>query len=311
MDLRQLTALVTVTEVGSITRGAHVLHLAQPTVTRQIQLLEDELGVTLLERGRQGVTLTPEGRVVVDGARRALHELDRVRAEIRPLRHEVTGIVRLGLLESVVDLLGDPLVRAVREEHPGIELRVLAAYSGHLREWLDTGDIDLSLLYNLTASPTLSVAPLVTEELWAVAAAGEQLPPSGVRCRTLLDHPLVLPAPGHGLRVLIDQALAHFQREPNIVVQVNSLPLQKNLVAAGHGWTILPASAAVDDVAAHRLTGAPLIEPQVTRNVVLGLPRGRRTPRAVEAVVATVTRVAGALTEQQKWRGTLLPSRGT
>src|ERR1700751_4496540 len=100
MDLRQLTALVTVAEVGSVTKAAELLHLVQPAVTRQIRSLEQELGVPLFERTRQGMHLTDAGAVMVDRARRALRELGRARAEIQPTPGVIAGSVSVGLLES-------------------------------------------------------------------------------------------------------------------------------------------------------------------------------------------------------------------
>jgi DNA-binding transcriptional LysR family regulator len=177
MDLRQLTALVAVADAGSVTRAARLLHLVQPAVTRQIRSLEEELGVPLFDRTRQGMVPTTAGQALIGRARRALHELELARTEIRPPgAGEVTGIVRVGLLESVLDVLAEPLVTAVARRHPGIELRVLTAYSGHLRDWLDSGDIDLSLLYNLDDTSSLTVVPLLREPLWALA------PPAAGRC---------------------------------------------------------------------------------------------------------------------------------
>ena len=304
MDLKQLTALVTVAEVGSITRAAQVLHLVQPSVTRQIKLLEDELGVALFERTRQGMTTTPEGEVFVERARRALLELERGRAEVRPDPSGVAGIVTVGLLESVVGIVAEPLVRALTAEHPGIELRLLTAYSGHLQQWLDAGDVDLSLLYNLSASPALSVVPLVDEQLWAVAPPGSGLSPdSPVPCAEVLAHPLVLPVSGHGLRVLIDQARASVDIDPRIVVQVNSMELQKRLVRNHHGWSILPAAGVSADVAAGLLDGAPLRDPTIGRQVVLGLPRSGRTPPPVQAVTTIIGKVVRRLIRDETWAG--------
>lgn len=307
MDLRQLTALVTVAEVGSITRAARLLHLVQPSVTRQIKLLEDEVGVALFERSASGMTLTPSGEVLVTRARRALLELERARAELRPDAAGLTGIVTIGLLESVVDVLAEPLVQAVAAEHPALELRLLTAYSGHLQEWLDAGDVDLSLLYDLSSSPSLAVVPLVEELLWAVAPPGSGLDPAvPVACAQVLARRLVLPVPGHGLRVLIDQATSSVDVQPDVVVQVNSMHLQKQLVAAGHGWTILPAAGVAADVARGTLEGAPLCEPTVGRQVVLGVQRGGRVPPHVQAVTGIVGRVVQRLVRDGTWTGAAL-----
>lgn len=302
MDLRQLTALVTVAEVGSITKAAQLLHLVQPAVTRQIRLLEEELGVPLFERTRQGMIATAAGEVLVERARRALHELDRARAEIRPEPAAVTGIVTIGVLESVVDLLVEPLVRAVTERHPGIELRIVTAYSGHLQQWLDAGDVDLSLLYNLAGTPSLAVVPLLEERLWAVAPPDAGLTVGEpVAWAEVLRQPLILPVQGHGLRTLIDQARAAVEVEPRIAIQVNSLQLQKMLVLAGQGWTVLPAAGVAREVAQGVLSGAPVADPATSRALVLGLQRGTRTPPPVEAVAAEFVRLVPTLVGSGAW----------
>lgn len=302
MELRQLTALVTVAEVGSVTKAAKLLHVVQPAVTRQIRLLEEELGVPLFQRTRHGMVPTPAAEVLIMRARRALHELDAARAELRPEPGEVAGIVSVGLLESVLDILAQPLAEAVAQRHPGIELRLFTGYSGHLQQWLDSGEIDLSLLYNLSDTPSLSVVPLVREQLWAVAppdaglSAGTPVP-----WATVLAHPLVLPVSGHGLRVLIDRARSVVPMEPCTVVQTNSMLVQKNLVLAGHGWTVLPAAGVAADVAAGRLSGAPLTAPDVERSVVLGLQHRSRLLAPVEAVASSLTRLISELVRSGAW----------
>ena len=276
MDVKQLKALVTVADVGSVTRAAELLHLVQPAVTRQIRTLEHELGIALFQRTRQGMLPTDAGATLVERARRALNELERARAEIQP----TPGVVTVGLLDSASDLLAEPLVSAVARGHPGIELRLLTAYSGHLQQWLDDGDLDLTLLYNLASTPSLNAGPLVREKLWAVAP-----PAVGLRAeqpvpfREVAAQPMVMPAVGHGLRTLIDAAAVPADVEMNMAVQTNSMHVQKQLVRAGHGWTILPGVGIAEDVAKGSLCAAPLCEPETWRSIVLGTPRAGRMRR--------------------------------
>ena len=128
---------------------------------------------------------------------------------------------------------------AVLHHHPEIELRVLIAYSGHLQQWLDSGDLDLSLWHDLaTGTPSLNVRPLVSEKLWVVAPPSADLKASlPVTLAEAAARPLVMPAPGHGLRTLIDRAIAQAKTEVRIAAQTNSMTLQKRLVQSGHGWT--------------------------------------------------------------------------
>jgi DNA-binding transcriptional LysR family regulator len=86
MDLKQLRALLAIAETGSVTRAADILHIVQPAISRQLKLLEEELGVALFERERHGMVLTPPGRLFVERASRALQELDAAKEEISPAR---------------------------------------------------------------------------------------------------------------------------------------------------------------------------------------------------------------------------------
>lgn len=302
VDVKQLKAVVTVAEVGSVTRAAELLHLVQPAVTRQIRTLEQELGVPLFERTRLGMRPTRAGSIMVDRARRALDELERARIEVRPEPGAVTGIVTVGLLESTTDLLAEPLVSALAEEHPGIELRLMTGYSGHLQRWLDEGDLDLTLLYNLDGTPSLNTRQLVRERLWVVAPPAAGLTADHpVTFAEAAGHPLVLPASGHALRVLIDGAAARAQADMTVAVRTNSLRLQKQLVRAGHGWTVLPGVGIAEDVANGTLSAAPLTGPEVWRSVVLATPRARRTPPAVEVVVRELVRQTGAVVQGDGW----------
>ncbi|PXY28408.1 LysR family transcriptional regulator [Prauserella muralis] len=308
MDVKQLKALVTVAEVGSVTRAAELLHLVQPAVTRQIRALEQELGVPLFERTRHGMRLTAPGATLVERARRALTELDRARAELAPAKGELTGIVAVGLLESTADLLAAPLVAGLARHHPGIELRLLTAYSGHLQRWLDDGDLEVSLLYNLTSTPSLNVRPLVSERLWAVAPLSAKLrPDTPVGLRELAEHAVVMPAPGHGLRSLLDQAAHRAETPLHAAVQTNSMALQKQLVRSGHGWTVLPGVGIAADIAQGTLSAAPLCAPEVWRSIVLGTPRAGRVSPAADAVARELVSQVRAAVREGRWPSAQLP----
>src|SRR5690349_38592 len=161
MDIKQLRALVTVAETGNVTRASTLLNIVQPAVSRQLKLLEEELGVVLFDRSRHGMDLTEAGRTLVEYARRVLNELERARAEIAPARGSIGGIVTVGLLPSTCDLLSSALVRAVAARYPGIRIRISTGYAGHLQRWLETGEIDTALLYDPKPTPAIQTRLLL------------------------------------------------------------------------------------------------------------------------------------------------------
>ena len=296
MDLRQLHAVVLVADTGSVTRAAELLQLVQPAVTRQIRSLEKELGVALFDRSPGGMRLTESGAILVDRARRALTELERGRAELVAEGSSVAGMVTVGLLDSLTDAIAESLVSALAREYPGIRLRVLTGYSGHLQEWLDAGVVEIATLYDVTTSTSLHVRRLLDEHLWAVAPTQVWPDPNRpVPFAELARHPLVLPAPPHGLRTLIDSAAATANLELQVAAEANTMRVQKQLAAAGIGWTVLPRIGVEREIAEGTLTGAPLTEPALLRSIVLARSRGTRIPAAVEVVTQALTRRVVAL----------------
>ncbi|SEO57061.1 LysR family transcriptional regulator [Trujillonella endophytica] len=303
MDLRQLRAVVTAAETGSVTKAAQLLYLAQPAVSRQISSLEEELGVQLFDRTSSGMRPTAAGLAFVTRARRVLSELERARAEVAPTREAVTGIATIGILGSVEHLLAGPLVEVIGRKHPGIELHLATAYSGHLQQWLDDGDLDLALLYNLTTTQSVRVLPLLRDKLWAVAPREAGLrADQPVDLATVLSHPFIMPIAGqHGIRLLLDEARLHCDVQPRVVAQANSIALQTLLVEAGHGWTVLPGAGVSHHALEGRLSAAPLRAPEIVRTVGLGLPRAGKTPPAVEVVATELLTLVRAAVRSGRW----------
>jgi LysR family transcriptional regulator, nitrogen assimilation regulatory protein len=112
---------------------------------------------------------------------------------------------------------------------------------------------------------------------------------------------MVMPAPGHALRVLIDRAVAQAQVNINIAIQTNSMTLQKQLVRGGHGWTILPGAGVATDIASGALSGAPLSDPEVHRSIAIGSSRADRITPAARVVAAELVRLVYAAARTRQW----------
>lgn len=245
---------------------------------------------------------TAAGTAFVARARRMLIELERAQSEVQPAG-AVTGIVAVGLLNSVEQLLAAPLVEVVRRKHPGIELHLAAAYSGHLQRWLDDGELDISLLYNLATTQSIRFLPVLRDRLWAVAPANAGLSAnSPVTLDDLLRRPFVMPTAGHhGIRILLDEARLTSMVQPNVIAHTNSMTLQTRLVEAGQGWTLLPAAGVSSEVAAGKLSAAPLTDPEIIRTVGLGRSRNGGKSPAVDVVAAELLALVQAAVRSQQW----------
>ena len=305
MDFKQLRALLIVAETGSVTRAAELLNLVQPAVSRQLRMLEEDVGAVLFRRGRQGMELTEAGRTLVEYARRALDQLDRARAELKPDDGLLGGIVSVGLLPSVCDLLSSRLVKAVGQEQPGIRIRIVMGYAGHLQQWLSSGEVDLALLYDPAPSPDLMVRPLLEESLWVVGLKDSGLDPqTPVHIADLANHPLILPGASHGLRSLVEHACAAQSVRLSVVAETNSMSVQKSLVLGGHGWTILPSIAIVDDVESGKLAAAPFSEPPLQRKIVLATPAKLKKTAPTTCVEAALVACMNQSVQRGEWPAT-------
>ena len=286
LDLKQLRALVTVADTGNVTRASALLHLVQPAVSRQLKLLEDDVGTALFERARSGMELTDAGRTLVEHARRILDDVARARASIRPTTGEVGGLVTIGLLPSTAELLSGAFVRAVAEKYPAIRVRITVGYAGHMQRWMESGEIEAALLYDVKQKATMHVKPLLAEALWVIGPASARLRRTRpVTMAQFASQRVVLPSAPHGLRTLIEAAAGTAKLELDVAAETNELSVQKTLVMDGLGFTILPVIAAAGDLAACRLSGAPLSGPGVERKIVLAVPTTRAPSTATRCVV--------------------------
>jgi LysR family nitrogen assimilation transcriptional regulator len=302
MEMRQLQALLAVADTGTVTRAAELLHVVQPAVTRQIHNLEAELGAALFDRSRAGMRATDIGVQVIERARRALSELDRAREEARSSGAGLHGIVTVGLLASTAALLAVPMVFAVTERHPGVRLRVVTGYGGHLSRWLEAGDVDVALTYNQPPVAALEAKPLLEEDLWAVAPpTSGDVAAEGVDLRELLQRSLVLPSAPHAIRSLVESAAARIGLALDIAVETNDAGVQKQLVQGGLGWTVLPGIMVADEAAGGTLNAAPIVNPGIPRKIVLARPTSARSTSAVRMVAEVLEETVLGLIEAGKW----------
>ncbi len=294
MDFKQLRAFLTIADTGNVTRAAELLHLVQPAVSRQIKLLEEDIGAALFERERHGMVLTEAGRALEGYARRSMLELDRARAELSATAaKEIGGLATLGLLPSTVEALSGPLVSALAATYPAIRVRIAMGYAGTLLRWLQSGEVDAALLYGAEGESDVQCTPLIEEALWVVGPPNEKLRRDRpVHLGKLVGRPLILPSAPHGIRSLVDHACAVSGVELNISAETNALSVQRSLVLAGHGLTILPPIAVADDIRSKILVGAPIARPKIKRTIVLATPTNRATARHVRCAVDVLTSCA-------------------
>ncbi|MEC7763753.1 MAG: LysR family transcriptional regulator [Pseudomonadota bacterium] len=295
MDIRQLRYFCEIAKQGSFSAAAKTLGLAQPTLSHQIAVLEQDLDTRLFHRTTQGVSLTGAGQLLVQEAAEIITSLDRVTALVRGYGREPAGDVTIGLPSSVSMVLSVPLAETVRIELPDVRLKVIEAMSGHIQNWLEDRSIDMGFLYDVPHGTALQADEMVREGLGFLSAP-DAWPfdnPSGspVSLADLASVELVLPSRSHGLRRMLDQAAADAGITLDVPVEMDALAQIKAMVSRGSGFTVLSSAAAFDFVSRGELIMAPIATPRLDRPVYLVRhSAGVKTPAAlaVEQLIATV-----------------------
>ena len=205
MQLHQLAYALAVAEEESFTRAADRLHLAQPSLSRQVRLLEHELGIVLFNRGPgQGrVTLTPDGSALLPFMQRVLADVEATGAEARALSGMVRGRLAVGATPSLVTSVLAPALVSFHASYPGIDLSVVEAGSHQLVPQVAAGEVDLALVVEPVTDPLVVTVPLFEDPLVLATATGSALAGRrrvGVRDLDGLD--LVMFREGYDLRAV-------------------------------------------------------------------------------------------------------------
>ncbi len=250
MDLRQLEYFVRVAELGSFTRAALALNIAQPALSRQIRLLELELQQTLLLRNGRGALPTEAGKLLLGHSRGLLHQAERVREDMARARGALAGRVALGLPPSVARVLTVPLMRSFRQEMPQAQLSISEALSASMQEGVVSGRLDIAVLYENANSQGLEISHLLDEALVLVQSrrpralgadsrAGEE----SISMQEVANLPLVIPSRPNAIRMHVESEMAALACKPTVALEIDGIAAILDLVLDQAGSAILPRNA--------------------------------------------------------------------
>jgi LysR family nitrogen assimilation transcriptional regulator len=304
MDFKQLGYFLSVAEYGSFSKAAVVLGVAQPVLSRQIRALEEEVGIELLYRNGRGIVLTEAGRVMQTHAREITRTVALATSEVTALKSEPTGRLVLGVPPTVGSVLTVPLVQQFRAEMPKVSLKVIEGLSGHVHEWLSTGRIDVAVLYNAPKTSTLLTEPLIEEDLFLIGPAKGKGQPEGrvVTASALAALPLTLPGHPHGLRELVESALAKVDIVPNVVWEIDAHTSMLQLAEDGVAYTILPYAAVHPFTVSGRLRVWEIVEPRISRQLVLATSTQRPVTQTTRALARLVRSQIRDLVAKGVWK---------
>ena len=295
MDLKQLEYFVRVSEVGSFTRAAALLHVAQPTLSRQIAQLEIELKVQLLTRNGRGVLPTEAGKRLLEHSRGILRQVALAHQELTASKDAGFGRIAVGAPASIAASITVPLVEAFRRELPNVGLSILQARSTALLEWLVSARIDMAVIYEAPYSPLVTNTMLLTEKLALIQK--KPIDPAPIKLAELSRYPLIIPSRPNTMRLQIETELARIGLKPQISLEVDNVPNILELVAKGFASAVLSPRAAAMAPPHFNLGVRPIIEPSL--EISLSLSNSARAPdtqlrqRAAHIVESVSRKVLG------------------
>ncbi len=274
MDLKQLEYFVVVAEKKSFSKAAVALNLAQPSISRQIALLEEELGQRLFERTGRGVGLLEAGEALLIQAKVILDSANQAKFQIKEMSSDPSGKVTVGLPHRVAMGLCAPLIETFRKRLPHAMISVVEGLSLSLRDDLIAGRIDVALLFDPAPTPLLKYESILREKLMLVAPASYRVP-TKINLQSLKDFPMVLPSSPNPIRNLVDAILLPRKISLNIVAEVGAVHPALTLVEKGMACSILPESALLMCNNPEKLNFIEIGAPNMWNQLVLAMPTAR------------------------------------
>ena len=309
MNLKQLEYFVRVAELGSFSKAALILNIAQPALSRQVRLLETDLHVTLLTRTGRGVVLTEAGKRLFDHSIGILQLVARATEDIEAARDVPTGRIVIGLPPSMGRMLTLPLVENFQRTLPKARLVIVEGLSTHLTEWIATGRVDLGLVLNPEPNPAIEVTPLLDEPLGLIGPTkggktgkgGKGAKPATIAFGELTHYPLILPERSHALRKLLETQAAQAALKLDVSFEVSSVQSILDLVEAGYGYAVLSQTALRASGRPQTFEFRPLTKPALNSMFFLAVsahkpatPLGRLAFKLLQELVVSTAKQDGA-----------------
>ncbi len=292
MELKQLSYFVRIAELGSFTRAAATLEVAQPALSRQIRLLEVELRQHLFVRNGRGVVATEAGKLLLEHARGVLHQIERARDDLGRMRGAPAGRVALGLPPTLSKILTVPLTRAFQSSLPEASLSISEGLSVTMKESLLAGRLDIALLYDTGAAPGIETIALLEEDLFLVGPRQKKADATPITLREIAGKRLVIPSRPNAIRMLVETELARINCHPQIAMEIDSVAVILDLVLDGAGFAILSRNAVTISGKTAAFTVRPITRPRLRTKLSVAMSSQRPTTLTQQAVVALIQRIA-------------------
>lgn len=286
MRIRQLESFIRVCELGSVTKAAADLNIAQPALGLQMKALEREFGVVLFDRGPRGTVPTEAGELVLAEARHILRRLDALKAACRGSVQESVATFHLGLTPSLVSSVSGQLLSFFEDHELPFRLRIHEALSHVLLDRVQGGTLDVALVFDAPASPLMSREPWLRVPLYFIAARGSSFDRAEpIRLRELVEATFAILNPHGMVWRLVRETASRAGLEIRTPYQIDSMQMLKELIGKGTACGILPAGTVLNEVQSRLLVARPIVEPELFRTLFLVQPTGAASSKASRSLM--------------------------
>jgi LysR family nitrogen assimilation transcriptional regulator len=311
VNFKTLRSFVAAVDASSLSAAAVRLELAQPALSHQIATLEKHFNQRLLLRSNAGVKPTAAGQELYRHATLILQQLEQAERDVAGRGSRVAGTVSVGLATySTTSILSTPLLKAVREKYPEVQLFINDNFGLVLSEMVMAGRMDMALIYAPGRIKGVALQPLLVEQLFLIAPPDTVLPAGcdeAIALAQLAGMNLLLPGRTHYLRRLVDAAFTQARLTPRVAAEIESAATLREAIESGLGATVLPWALAAS------FTGSPppvvrrVVEPELQTTVSLCVSDHLALSPAAQAVKEELAQAVAALVGSGRCVGTRLP----
>ena len=286
MDLRQLEIIRAIADSGSFTAAGEKLHVSQSAISRQILLLEEELGEAVFHRIGRRIRITPAGEALLQLSHRVFQDLEDTVTTISEKQESLRGTLRLVGGMTVCLYVFPALLAEVRRIHPQLDLKITVGSAERSIAMLRAGGGDLGLLTLPVEASDLVSVPVLKEELLLVTYPTHPLAKKRqVQSAELDKQPFILFETGSITRRLVEEFFTRERIEAEIVMETENVEIIKAMVRNGLGISIIPWQAAADDVRTKQLSYSRIAGHSLQRETGWLYPKMSRLPRPVSEVI--------------------------
>jgi len=286
MDLRQLEIIRAIADTGSFTAAGEKLHVSQSAISRQILLLEEELGEPVFHRIGRRIRITPAGESLLQLSHRVFQDLQETVSTISEKRDSLSGTIRLVGGMTVCLYVFPTLLAEVRRVHPHLDLKVTVGSAERSIAMLRSGAGDLGMITLPVEATDLVSVPVLQEELLLITYPAHPLAKKKSIAPADLDkQDFVLFETGSITRRLVEQFFAREGVDPEVIMETENVEIIKAMVRSGLGISIIPSQAAASDVKAGQLFRSRIAGHSLVRQTGWLYPKMSRLPRTVSEVI--------------------------